>query len=274
MKVCAITGSTGVLGKKILKQLPFKFYKFKGNIANYKDVNKWIQKKNFHLLIHLAAKVPTKEVENNFRRSLEINHLGTRNIVKALQLKKIKPKWVFFSSTSHVYKICNSKIKIKENSKLNPSSKYGITKKRGEDEIFKLKKHKIKYCIGRIFSFTDQNQKLPYVIPSIVKKIKFSKDKKFIFENLNHFRDFISTRNICKIINRLYQTKSSGIYNIGSGQAIGLKKIAILFGKKYRKKVVFKDINKTTYLISDNHKILKKNIKLDKFKNNLNFFYK
>ena len=35
MKVCAITGSTGVLGRKALKILPFKFLKFKGNIENY-----------------------------------------------------------------------------------------------------------------------------------------------------------------------------------------------------------------------------------------------
>ena len=91
---------------------------------------------------------------------------------------------------------------------------------------------------------------------------------------MNHFRDFISTSLITKIIEKLYKTKSTGIYNIGSGQAINLKDVAKLFGKKYKKKIKFEDNKEITYLISNNNKIKKKGIKLKKFTNNLNFFYK
>ena len=274
MEVCAITGSSGVLGKKIKKLLPYKFYEFKNDITNYKDVLKWVRKKNFSLLIHLAAKVPTRDVEQNYKYSIKVNHIGTRNIVKALSLKKNKPKWVFFSSTSHVYKMKKKNIKINEKAKLSPSSKYGVTKKKAESEILKLKRYNIEFCIGRIFSFTDHDQKIPYVIPSIIKQIKFSKKKEIKLKNLNHFRDFISTSQIIKIIEKLYKTKSTGIYNIGSGQAINLKNIAKLFGKKYKKKIKFEDNKEITYLISNNSKIKKKGIKLKKFYNNLNFFYK
>ena len=274
MEICAITGSSGVLGKKIKKLLPYKFYEFKDDVTNYKDVFEWLRKKNFSLLIHLAAKVPTKAVDQNYKYSLKVNQIGTRNIVKALSLKKNKPKWVFFSSTSHVYKIQKKNIKISENNKLSPSSKYGTTKIKAESEILKLRKSNIKFCIGRIFSFTDHNQKIPYVIPSIIKKIKFSKKKEIKLNNLNHFRDFISTSKITKIIDKLYKTKSTGIYNIGSGQAINIKDIAKLLAKKYKKNIKFKDNKETTYLISNNSKIKKKGIKFKKFSNNLNFFYK
>ena len=165
-------------------------------------------------------------------------------------------------------------IKINEKAKLSPSSKYGVTKKKAESEILKLKRYNIEFCIGRIFSFTDHDQKIPYVIPSIIKQIKFSKKKEIKLKNLNHFRDFISTSQIIKIIEKLYKTKSTGIYNIGSGQAINLKNIAKLFGKKYKKKIKFEDNKEITYLISNNSKIKKKGIKLKKFYNNLNFFYK
>ena len=37
--------------------------------------------------------------------------MGTRNLVKALKYKKQKPDWVFFASTSHVYKLNKKKIK-------------------------------------------------------------------------------------------------------------------------------------------------------------------
>ena len=274
MKVCAITGSTGVLGRKALKILPFKFLKFKGNIENYKDVNNWISKNNFDLLIHFAAKVPTAEVNLNFKKALKINYLGTRNLVKALKYKKQKPDWVFFASTSHVYKLNKKKIKTSENEKLIPSSKYGLTKKYAEKEITKLKKNHIKICIGRIFSFTDKSQKKPFVIPSIINKLKKNKSKNITLQNLNHYRDFISTRNIIKVIFKLYKSKSTGVFNIGSGQKINLKNIALLLGKKYRKNITFLDNKYPSYLISDNKKIIKKKIKFKHFRNNLDFFYK
>ncbi len=274
MKVCAITGSTGVLGKKALKILPFKFLKFKGKIENYNVVKNWISKNNFDLLIHLAAKVPKKEVDLDFKKALEINHLGTKNLVKALKHKKKKPDWVFFASTSHVYKLNKKRIKTSENEKLIPSSKYGLTKKFAEKEIFKLRKNKIKFCIGRIFSFTDKNQKKPFFIPSIINQLKKNKNKNITFQNLNHYRDFISTKSIIKIIFKLYNTKSTGVFNIGSGQNINLKDIVLLLAKKYNKNVTFVDNKSPTYLISDNKKILKKKIKIKFFRNSLNFLYK
>ncbi len=274
MELCAITGSSGILGRKIKQVLPFRFYEFKGDITKYKDVFKWIKNKEFNLLIHLAAKVPTQDVERNYNYSLKVNHLGTKNIVKAIQAKKNKPNWVFFSSTSHVYKLSKKKAKIKENSKILPSSKYGITKRKAELEIIKLKSNKIKYCIGRIFSFTDLRQKPPYVIPSIIYKIKNSKKQEVTLKNINHYRDFISTNNISRIIQKLYKSKSSGIFNIGSGQAISIKQIAKLIAKKYKKKLNFIDNNIITYLFSNNSKILKKNVKLNKFSNNIDYLYK
>ena len=91
--------------KKSSKDTTFQIFKFKGNIENYKDVKNWISKNNFDLLIHFAAKVPTAEVDLNFKKALKINYLGTRNLVKALKYRKQKPDWVFFASTSHVYKL-------------------------------------------------------------------------------------------------------------------------------------------------------------------------
>ena len=130
MKICAITGAKGVLGNRILKLLPYKFYKFKGDITNFHQVKKWILKKDFDLLIHLAAKVPTKEVEANFKKALKINYVGTKNIANSLKLKKNKPEWVFFSSTSHVYE--TKERKLKEIDNLKPISLYGKTKNKAD----------------------------------------------------------------------------------------------------------------------------------------------
>ncbi len=149
--------------------------------------------------------------------------------------------------------------KIEEEEKPSPSSLYGKTKLMAEKALLKkLNNHKkIRLCIGRIFSFTDKTQKKPYVIPSILSKIKFSKSKIVNLKNTNHYRDFISTKDISTAIYKLYLKKRSGIFNIGLGKKINLKDIAVLIGNKYNKKVKFSNNSKITYLISNNKKIKK-----------------
>ena len=52
---CAITGANGVLGKKIKKVLPFKFYPLNENILNYNKVFKWVSLRKYDLVIHLTV---------------------------------------------------------------------------------------------------------------------------------------------------------------------------------------------------------------------------
>ncbi len=276
MLKCGITGASGILGKKIIKNLPFKFYCFKDDITKLTDVKKWVNNHNFDLIIHLAALVPTNEVNANYKKALNINVTGTKYLVNALLKKKIKPKWFFYSSTSHIYRV-NKKLKLtNENEISNPQNLYGKTKRIAEKYLIKsFKNTKISLCIGRIFSFTDFKQKIPFVIPSIIKKIKSNKSKKIKIPNLNHYRDFLSTRIIVKYIYHLYKKKLEGIFNIGSGQAFHLEKIAIILCKK-NKKTFMKTNDNThpTYLVADVKKITKNcNINKLKFKNNLNYFY-
>ena len=272
MITCAITGSKGVLGLKLKKKIPIKFYEFRGDIRDKNQVDKWIQKKNFDIFIHLAALVPTNLVNQNYKKAYNVNENGTYNIIRYLIKKKEKPKWFFFSSTSHVYEPLHKLKKIDEKSKLKPISKYGKTKLLAENLIInKLRKYSIKVCIGRIFSFTDKNQKIPFVIPSIKEKFK-SPEKKIIFENMNHYRDFLNTSDIVSAINKLRIKSKEGIYNIGSGKKFYLKNIVKIFNTK-KKIVIFKDYSKTTYLVSNNSKIKKLNWKPKKFNNNFEYFY-
>ena len=96
MITCAITGSKGVLGLKLKKKIPIKFYEFRGDIRDKNQVDKWIQKKNFDIFIHLAALVPTNLVNQNYKKAYNVNVNGTYNIIRSLIKKKEKPKWFFF----------------------------------------------------------------------------------------------------------------------------------------------------------------------------------
>jgi len=196
-----ITGSTGLIGSHFIKQFPlYKFDKFKGDILAKSQVDKWIKNGKFNKIIHLAAKVPTSYVNNNFKKSKNTNYKGTKNLLNSvLKFKKKEIKWFFFASTSHVYKM--SKNKLHEKSKLKPYSKYGYTKLLAENYL--KKGFPFTICIGRIFSITHPKQHSSYAIPSVFSRIKKSKDKILFLKNLNHDRDFCHVKDVCSAINIL-----------------------------------------------------------------------
>tara|TARA_B100000579_G_scaffold434799_1_gene456525 strand:- start:780 stop:1598 length:819 start_codon:yes stop_codon:yes gene_type:complete len=250
---CGLTGYKGNIGKNLIKNKSIKFSYFKGDIRKLKDLTKWINKSNFNYLVHLAAIVPIKEVNKNKKKALKVNTIGTENLVKAILQNENQIKWFFFASTSHVY--ASSKIKLRENSKIKPISYYGTTKYLAEKKLNKLRKKNIKICIGRIFSTANSNQRRNYLVPDLKYKIK-----KFDFlnlENLNHYRDFISIKDISKIISFFLRKQFSGVVNICSGKKVKLSKIANIIATKYKKKIFIKQNKKSTCLVGNNQ-LLKK----------------
>ena len=252
MIYCGITGHTGNLGKKFQKIANnFKFIKLKEDIRKKKDVEKWIKNNNFDLIIHFAAVVPISIVNKNYKLAMDINFNGTKNLIKMIKKYNSDLKWFFYSSTSHVYSY--SKRKIKENYKIKPITKYGKTKLMAENLIIKeFKNTNIRYCIGRIFSIIDKKNK-DFFLKSLINKI-MSKKKIVKLDNLNHYRDFISTEQISKAIILLWNKRHSGIINIANGKKTNLKKIAILFAKKCNKKI-FLNKNTETCMIANVNKL-------------------
>ena len=152
MKV-GITGSTGTLGKILVQQLK-NYHCFEGDICSKKDINTWIKTNNFSEIIHFAAIVPTSKVENNLSKAYQVNTIGVKYLIEVLQSCRKHP-WLFYASTSHVYKSKNTP--INELDPIEPVSEYGKTKYEAEKIILKNYHN---YCIGRIFSFYHKTQKM------------------------------------------------------------------------------------------------------------------
>ena len=264
MIVCAITGHTGVLGSNFIKNNPdIKFIKFSKDLSKKNDIKKWINKNSFNYFLHFGAIVPTLEVDKNYKYAKKVNYYSTINIINELK-KKNKKIWFFYSSSSHVYGYSDKK--LNEQSKTRPENQYGKLKLLSEILIKKkLKDSKVKFCIGRIFSFTHYKQDKSFFIPSVFKhKAKIT----------NTFRDFIDVRDICSVIRILINKKKEGIFNIASGKKINLIKISEIILKKKiphkskPKNNIFADISKikklgwkSRYDINDIIKDFKKNYK-------------
>lgn len=270
MSICGITGSTGLIGKQILKKkISKKFVRFKGNIKNKSSVNNWVKNKKFDTIMHLASFVSVKKANKNFGEAKKINYTGTKYLVDAVIRYKPNLKWFFFTSTAHVYSLKNNDILINENSKKKPLSKYGLSKLLAERYIKnKLKKKNIPYCIVRIFNIADEKQSNNFFYKSSKLKIKNSRKKRIMFENINHYRDFINLNYLIKIIKKIYKKKVVGIYNLGTGQKTYLVDMIKILIKRYNKSLELIENNKKTYLIANNQK-LKKELSLSKIRFNI-----
>ena len=90
-----ITGGTGRFGS-VLKKTKSKydiFYPTKNelNILKYKSIKKYLVKKKPKFLIHLAGlSRPMKIHEKKIKLSIDLNIIGTANIVKICSELKIK----------------------------------------------------------------------------------------------------------------------------------------------------------------------------------------
>ncbi len=214
-----ITGSSGVLGRLFVEKLNknnIEYNCFDGDITSKKDVGTWIKNSELDSVIHLAAIVPIDIVNSDPIQALEVNFIGTHNLLKELYSKK-NNLWFFYSSTSHVYD--SSDRPLKESDLLKPHNLYAETKLLAENLLKYYEKiSNINFCIGRIFSFYHKYQKKPFLYPSIMERlIKHDKNEELDLRGKNNIRDMINAEEVVDIIYKLYEKKFIGTINIGSG---------------------------------------------------------
>ncbi len=135
MKRIIITGGTGRFGKVLRRyktnhQLIYPSKK-ELDILNVKKIDEYLAKKKPDILIHLAGlSRPMKIHETNISKSIDLNIIGTANIVKACNKKNIK---IIYFSTNYVYP--GQKGNYKELDSLLPVNNYAWSKLGGESSV-------------------------------------------------------------------------------------------------------------------------------------------
>ena len=84
-----LTGGSGTLGRAIIQSNLFNnLYaptSAQLNILNYNKLTNFIKKKKINTIIHCAAMARMKECEKKVSKAIEINILGTLNIIKEIK---------------------------------------------------------------------------------------------------------------------------------------------------------------------------------------------
>lgn len=215
-----ITGSSGFVGKHLVKRLKKKYdvigydLKIGRDIFNDKLLDKCIKKVD--VVIHLAAFVSGVESWEKPQEYLLNNGIGTFKVIEAAIKNKVK-KIIVFSSAA-VYG--------------NPLTPYGASKIMAET-ITKSYQDKIEMIIVRPFNIygLGQNPAYGYAIHNFAKGIR--RDKQIeIFGTGNQTRDFIYIDDVIRTVEKLIKIKSSNkVIDLGTGKSIKIINLAKLIGK-------------------------------------------
>ena len=135
MKKIVVTGGTGRFGS-VLRSFNTKYKilfpaKKELNILNLESIRLCLKKDKPDYLIHLAGlSRPMKVHETDINKSIDLNIIGTSNIVKACSEKNIK---LIYFSTNYVYP--GSKGNYKETDPVLPVNNYAWSKLGGEAAV-------------------------------------------------------------------------------------------------------------------------------------------
>ena len=204
MQKIIVTGSDGRFGK-ILQKLNKKFIftdKKQLNILSSRSISKNLKKYKPSHIIHLAGlSRPMKIHDLNINRSIDLNIIGTCNLVK--EASKIGAK-IIYLSTSYVYP--GVKGNYSEEDALKPWNNYSWSKLGGE-------------CAVQMYT------------NSLILRVCMTEKPfihKFAFKDL--ITNFIFHEDVVKIFPKLI--KKRGIINLG-----GKTKSVYNFAKKYNKNI-------------------------------------
>ena len=200
-----VTGSDGRFGK-ILKKFKDKRFIFRNkkelNILSTKSISKNLKKYKPKYVLHLAGlSRPMKIHENDIGKSINLNIIGTSNLVREASKLGIK---IIYLSTSYVYP--GTKGNYKEDDALKPWNNYSWSKLGGECAVQMYKNSLIiRLCM------TEK--------PFLHKKAYANVKSNFIFQE-----------DAAKLILKILTKK--GVINVG-----GASKTVYSFAKQYKKKI-------------------------------------
>jgi dTDP-4-dehydrorhamnose reductase len=228
-----VTGGQGRFAKVLKKNNKFLNLYFatkkECNILNIKSLEKIIKKLKPKIILHCAGLSRPMEIhQKNIEKSIDLNIVGTANVVKVCKKNNIK---IIYFSTGYVYE--GKKGNYSEKDPVKPFNNYGLSKLGGECAVMMLKNS----LILRI-TMTES--------PFVHKKAYTNLKSNFMFHE-----------DLVKILPKIINYK--GILNVG-GKSQSVFSFAKLHNKKVKKiKLRIKD--KLPFNQTMNTSVLKRLVK-------------
>lgn len=182
-----------------------------GNVKNYYDLFRVIDRDKPDVIIHLAAHITRPESVDDFKTCAEVNYTGMANLLNACSVVKDRPSRIIFASTTDA---------------ADPVSHHGISKRGAEDllhsvcplmgiDAITLRFSEI-YGISKCFSSNS-------MVNFLTDTMLLGKD--LALYNVNRRRDMVHISDAVRALELVVSTERQGLgkLDIGTGDAVSIK---------------------------------------------------
>ena len=253
---CLVTGGSGYLGSSLInfilpkvtsvtnfdiiepKNNEDKVKFVKGDICNLSNIVE--ASKNIDIIYHNVAKVPITKNKNLFT---EVNEKGTKNLLEAAKINKVKK--VIYISSSAVFGI-PTKIPILETDKRSPIEAYGLSKKKAEDICFEyIDNYGLDISIIRPRTILGENRLGIFSI--LFDWIENNKDIP-ILNNGENLYQFIHINDLNEATYKSSLINGSNVFNIGAEKFGSMHQTISAVIKHAKSNSQIKNIDKNIFL--------------------------
>ncbi|MGA1793193.1 MAG: NAD-dependent epimerase/dehydratase family protein [Thermoplasmatota archaeon] len=191
-------------------------------------------------VFHLAARVDVTSSFQDPRLDLEVNYLGTMNVLDHAVRSGVKK--VVFTSSAAVYGDTDQ-LPISEMAPLGPLSPYGLHKMASEHlmEIYR-QQYGLKYVTARLFNVFGPRQDPGNPYSGVISKFihrSIKGEPLLIYGDGEQTRDFIYVRDVAEVLLKVASSELIGTLNVATGKETTVNDIADtvarISGKELRK---------------------------------------
>lgn len=199
-------------GNKIEKSVFEKIKFVKGDVCDYETV--LACSKSCEVIFHFAAVLGVDIVADNPVETMDVEVVGTRNVVKAAEVNNVKK--ILYASTSGIYGHSAIEKAFKEEILVDPRTSYAMAKR--YNEIYLASHHEEKGLNAislRFFNVYGENQDNRMVIPRFIEQAKQNKPIT-VFGEGKQTRDFTYITDTIEACIRLMDVSGYHIVNIAN----------------------------------------------------------
>lgn len=226
------------------KTFPYNVHCFRRNVVEKNVLDSFLSE--IDVVIHLAAQVGVGQSMYQIDKYVMENCVGTARILESIQRSGVR-KLIVASSMS-IYGEGSMHQGVSENNTPKCESVYAVTKRDQEELCLSVGKSMgISTVALRFFNTYGPEQSLnnPYTgAIAIFASSLLNDNQPVIFEDGNQTRDFIHVEDIVRGIEKAIGKGISGTFNLGTGKATTIKRIAELLAfyldKDIRPKITHK----------------------------------
>ena len=189
------------------------------DLTDTESLSKAVRAANPHFVVHLAGIAFVGHGQP--KAFYDINLVGTRNLLEALEPVADTLECVLLASSANVYGNLQPGL-LSENNPVNPANDYAVSKLAME-YMARLWIPKLPVVIARPFNYTGVGQSESFLIPKIVAHFVHHKQQ-IELGNMDVWREFNDVRDVVHAYRMLLEARPVGqVVNVCSSNLISLR---------------------------------------------------